>query len=474
MRYHNLIKRSFLVAMVAVAATACKDEVNIGNAQAPETGTAGESLLYVTDAKGNAQNPEVEFRGTTGLNLFVNTTSASDKAQNVTFAYDATALEQFNKTTNNSFEAIPQSWVTFSNGGVATLEAGAVQSAPVEVNIASDGSLDHETTYVIPVRITTDGSAKLAAASQTRMIFVKDLSALPDCFKTWTDDNGEVHEGVKIFSCMEVNDTNPLNNLRYTLKNSGKYMVDALIMFAGNINYDPVKARVYFNANPNVQHLLDNRMKYLKPLKDRGMKVIMGVMCNHDRACISNLNDESARLFAQELKAVCDAYDLDGIFWDDEYCSPIYPAPPGFVNRSNAAFSRLAYEVWKAQPDRWNVAYGYSMTSRAGTVDGVPGGTYITYVLPDYGYSTRDWSSNFSGMPRNHMGACSMEFAQGRYSSASSLKSMRDQGYGACMVFAMDPFRSTASGQDNAMGNCARSFYDDEVVIDPVKYKKDW
>ena len=114
------------------------------------------------------------------------------------------------------------------------------------------------------------------------------------------------------------------------------------------------------------------------------------------------------------------------------------------------------------------------MTSSAGTVDGVPGGTYITYVLPDYGGWNSDWSDSFEGMPRNHMGGCSMEFAQGRYASESSLRQLRNGGWGACMVFAMDPFRNTEYGQDNAMGSCARAFYDDEVVVDPTKYVKDW
>lgn len=274
---------------------------------------------------------------------------------------------------------------------------------------------------------------------------------------------------------MEVNDTNPLNNLRFTLKNSGKYMVDALIMFSGNINYNAETGRVYFFANPNVQHLLDNREKYLKPLQDRGMKVIMGVMCNHDRACISNLADETAKLFAQELKALCDAYQLDGIFWDDEYCSPIYPAPPGFTSRSNKQFSRLAYEVWKLQPERWNVAYGYSMTFSAQEIDGVQPGTFISYCLPDYSSYYSDYTDNYPGMTLSQMGGCSMEFAQGRTgATVNTLRNMRNAGYGAHMVFAMDPFRSTAWTQEQAMGKLAEGFYDDEVVVDPVTYKKDW
>ncbi len=473
MNYKNIINRSFCLSMVALAAVACKDEVNIGNIQAPDTSGSEDALVYVSDAEGSTGHSNLEFRNSAGLDLYANTTAAQAGEVTVTFTYDPAVLEQYNIANSTSFEALPESMVAFSNDGVATLAAGEMKSTPVTMTVTSDGSLDSETTYAVPLHVTSSG--KLAAKSENRIVFVKDLTAIPDCFKTWTDENGDVHEGIKIFSCMEVNDTNPLNNLRFTLKNSGKYMVDAMVMFSGNINYNAETGRVYFFANPNVQHLLDNREKYLKPLQDRGMKIIMGVMCNHDRACIANLAPETAKLFAQELNALCDAYQLDGIFWDDEYCSPITPPPAGFVSRSNAAWSRLAYEYWKLNPSRWNVAYGYSTTGYAQEVDGVQPGTFISYCLPDYSSSYYDLSNSFPGMERNQMGGCSMEFAQGRwYASESTLTRMRNDGYGAMMVFAMDPYRSTASGQESAMGKLARCFYDDEVVVDPNRYAKDW
>ena len=78
-------------------------------------------------------------------------------------------------------------------------------------------------------------------------------------------------------------------------------------------------------------------------------------------------------------------------------------------------------------------------------------------------------------MTVDQLGGCSMEFAQGRwYASESTLKNMRNDGFGAMMVFAMDPYRTNASGQEGAMAKLARAFYDDEVVVDPTKYPKDW
>ena len=476
MKYSNIIKRSLFVAMVALATTACKEDLTIGGVQAPEINPSEETLLYVSDGSGNTSNPMVEMRSSTTLPLHVNATSALDADQTVSFTYDAEALERYNNANGTKLKAIPASWVALSNAGVATLSAGETQSTPVELTITSDGTLDYEATYVVPLTVAAvDSRATLAASAQLRLVFVKDLTALPDCFKTYIDANGVEQPGVKIFSCMEVNDTNPLNNLCFTLEKSGKYVVDALIIFSANINYNEEIGRVYVNCNPNVQALLDGSEKYLKPLQDRGMKVILGILGNHDISGISNLADDTAREFAKELKGVCDAYNLDGVFWDDEYSKyPYTNIPPGFVRSSKAACSRLVYEVWKLQPERWNVAYAYSTTYGLNEVDGVPSGVYCPYALHDYG-GTADLSSYFPGMPKSNMGLRSQQFANYTTYTAQQLRAQRDQGYGSYMIFAMDPYRANwNSRQLPSLKEICRGFYDDELVVDETFYPKDW
>ena len=220
--------------------------------------------------------------------------------------------------------------------------------------------------------------------------------------------------------------------------------------------------------------MLDNREKYLKPLQNRGIKIILSLLGNHDRSGIASLSDETAREFAKEVKAVCDAYNLDGIFVDDEYSSYITPPPPGFVTPSNAAAGRLCYEIKKIQPERLMIAYVYSRTRSLPEIDGVPSGEYVDYALHDY-LASSDLSSNFPGMPRSNMGLYSQEFNLNRYTSESNLERMRANGYGSHMIFAMDPNRSNfESRQMVAMERIARALFDDELVFDGVKYPKDW
>ena len=272
---------------------------------------------------------------------------------------------------------------------------------------------------------------------------------------------------------MEVNDTNPLNNICFTLKSSGKPLVDAVILFSSNINYNAETGRVYVYNNENNQAIFDMREKYLKPLKERGIKVILSILGNHDRSGVANLSDEAARDFAQECKAVCDAYDLDGVFLDDEYSSYQTPVPPGFVAPSYAACSRLYYELKRAMPDRWTVAYGYGRTQYLTEIDGHQCGEYLDYALADYGSSVNN--NMYPGLPLSGMAIRSSEYARGYiYTSQSYLASMREQGYGAYMIFAMDPNRSNVNTQINSMSNIAKYLFDDELEVDYNFYKKDW
>lgn len=461
---NNIIKTALLSAIVAIGASSCKEEINIGGVESPGL-NENSPALYVVNNNGSTGISNIEFRNTVSADFTLKSSIPVTTSTTYNVAYDAASLDDYNDAHGTGYIAVPMSMVTLSNN--VTIQAGQTESNPLTVTVKSDGSLDPDQIYAVPVLISDKYT------SVVMIVLLNDLTSLKDC------DKGE---GVKIFSVMEVNGTNVLNNLRYTLKSNGKYMIDAVVLFSGNINYDADAAKVYFYPNENVQYLLDHRQELLKPLQNRGIKVIMGVMCNHDRACLAGLNDNSAKEFAKELKNLCDAYELDGIFYDDEYCNH-NPSLPGFTYRSPEAFSRLAYEVKKLQPERWNVAYGYSNTGSAVTIDGALPETFIDYVLPDYQYGMgadfgQSWSDRYEGLPLSRTGAYSIECNyldySYRYRTEEQLTTMRENGYGAMMVFAMNPFIATAEKQDEEFALMAKCFYDDEVVIDPTIYAKTW
>ncbi len=472
MNYMNIKGWMAVLMLSSSLFGACSDDISIGQVDESKYVTGdGNVMGYISDNYGKRMFTNVDFRTSGNVSLFLKTNAKLSAEATVTTTYDETVLTEYNTKYGTSYEAFPKNEVSLENDGVIKMTAGTVRSSEMKVSYVSDGSLSPNKSYIIPLRFkVTSGGFKLAEEDQTRLIFVKDLTGIPDCTK-YVDGK----PGVKVFSCMEVNDTNPLNNLSFTLKSNGKPLVDVLIIFSANINYNEETGRVYILNNENVQALLDQREHYLKPLQDRGMKIILGLLGNHDRSGVANMSKETAQAFALEVKAMCDAYKLDGIFVDDEYSNYEYSnITPGFVTPGKEPAARLCYEVKKAQPERWVVAYAFSTTYGLPAIDGMQSGEFVDYALHDYGGSS-DLSSYFPGMPKSNMGLYSQEFSRGYTTSESNLKKMRTNGYGSHMIFAMDPNRTNFTRtQLPAMQRMARAFYDDELVFDGIKYPKDW
>ena len=230
---------------------------------------------------------------------------------------------------------------------------------------------------------------------------------------------------------------------------------------------------MYVSNNENVQHLLDYKEKYLKPLQEKGIKVILGILGNHDRSGIANLTPKGAKLFAKDIKSVLDAYELDGVFFDDEYSN--YDGSPGFEPYpSNGAAARLCYETKKAIGNKIVSVYAYGRTSSFNSVDGHKPGEFVDYALHDYGRSS-DLSDAYPGLSKKRMGLFSQEYNRGYWTQSANLRRLRADGYGCHMIFAMDPFRANFSyGQIGSMNAIARELFDDELVYNGRPYRKDW
>ena len=468
MKYNKFIRTYLFTLLFASAGclfTSCEEDVEVGRIDESGYATNNDLMGYLIDSNGKRAISNVDFRSEGIAEVYLNTNRQVGDTCTATITYDQTVLDAYNAKHDSKYEAFPQKAVTIDADGLLKISKGNNVSNKLKVTFKTVQGLSSDHSYVIPIRITPkSGGLKLTEEESTYLIFVKDLTGIPDCNKS---------TGIKIISCMEVNDTNPLNNLCFTLKKSGKPLVDILIIFSANINYNAETGRVYVSKNNNVQHLLNYRMKYLKPLQDRGMKIVLGILGNHDHSGVANLADNTAKVFAQDIKAVCDAYHLDGVFFDDEYSTYQYPAPIGFVSESSAAASRLCYEVKQAMPTGLVCAYAYGLTRRLPAIEGKESGTFVDYGIHDY-YNGYDLSKNYPGMPKSRMALYSQELNQEKLASENELRSLRRDGFGAHMIFAMDPFRKNFDTQLWAMQNIARALFDDELVYDNKPYRKDW
>ncbi|MFZ4861781.1 BT_3987 domain-containing protein [Sphingobacterium sp. Mn56C] len=466
---YSLRALGLAVGLLMFSLHGCKDHaIQVKTIDESNYGVSNESIGFLAGADGKLDLSNMEFRKEGSYDVLLQLSKPNSQGVKGAVIYNKDILQAYNSKNGTTFKAFPKTLVSFSGNGQVEVKAHAVASDPVKVSVKTSPEIDGKETYVIPLS-TTLTSGAVPSSSTDLLLFVNDLSSVPSTAKS---------TGIQIVSCMEVNDTNPLNNLSLKLKNSDKYLVDMVILFSSNINYDAATAKVKVTHNPNVTHLLANSAKYLKPLQDKGMKVILSILGNHDRAGVANLSDAAAKAFAQELKAVCEAYNLDGVFFDDEYSAYQNPVPPGFVSPSYRAAARLVYETKMAMPNKLTMVYVYSRTGHFGGNNAIAeaeAGQYVDYALHDYG-GGYDLSSNYPGLPKSRWGMYSGEYSLNRYPSVSSLNALRNGNYGAHMIFAFDPKRPNFdSRQKPALQNLAKILFDDDLLLDESQvYSKDW
>lgn len=113
---------------------------------------------------------------------------------------------------------------------------------------------------------------------------------------------------------IEVNDVNPLNALCYTM--NGKPFFNYVILFAANINRTADgKAELAYKGGKLERALTET----VKPLQEKGVKVLMSILGNHTGLGFANLTDEQVEDFATQITEVVEKYNLDGVDFDDEY-----------------------------------------------------------------------------------------------------------------------------------------------------------
>ncbi len=481
MKKYRYIFRSLMCFAVAAGMTACdNDDLQLGSADTGVLGGSDGNVIYLTDGKGSTDVTTVEFSKSHTFNIYARTSKAVSGACSVKFTYDMGVLADYNAGAASEVAAFPESLVSLANGGTVTIQSGALESNPLEITLTGSKDLDPEAVYALPLKVTAENGV-IKGESDSYIALIQDCTAFPGTDKTY-----EGKPGMKVIGVIEVNAHNPLNVLGFTLENSGKQLFDMVVLFAANINYDAATNRVYIHCNENVQAILDNREKYLKPLQERGIKVIMGILGNHDVAGICTLDEARSAHFAQEVKHLCDTYELDGVFLDDEYTNYDEAASgkyPGFHEATYYAASRMAYDIKKAQPDRLMLIYRWFALDLGYEIEGENCGQFMDYVLNNY-WVTSNPVESFPGLRQDQCGTGSWECSDGKgcfpayeaYQNTFNLTSIREEGYGALMIFNFQcsPSYLLTPYIIDSLGFMSNSFYGEGIKYDGSWYPKDY
>lgn len=428
---------------------------------------------YEVEVMGNAaryqsaQNVIVSLRNDAGQAYFTNVEmrkdqetvnitgrllgSASTVGPEATLSFgDAAMVEKYNATYGTTYEMFPIENASLSAEELL-FDRGEEESETVEVSLDASG-LRTDVTYMLPLVTATDG--KNAVAGEPMYLLVKDYRSIPDNNK-----------GVKIFHCVESDDHHLLDNLAFRLKKTGQYLIDVQIIFTsgGDVKFDATTGEIRMPSNRGTIGHLSRQKEILDEARARGVKSICTITTNG----ITQLNLETAKVFARKLADFVYAQGLDGLFFDTEYSG--YEQRPGFNSGSNDNMARFLLELKRAMPDKMVVVYLYGALRNLTYVsqcDGVPLKDFVDYGLNDYGASTVP-----AALGNERVGIQSDNFSSGYMNiRCSNENTCRTAGnYGAHMFYCLSSSRyNTHSQTKKCLDNIAKIWYNDEIVYDPL------
>ncbi|WP_214415984.1 endo-beta-N-acetylglucosaminidase H [Sphaerisporangium fuscum] len=228
---------------------------------------------------------------------------------------------------------------------------------------------------------------------------------------------------------IEVNSESMTNAARYTLARGGAQVFDIAVIFAANINYDGTNAYLYFNEN--VQRVLDNVATEVRPLQQKGIKVLLSILGNHQGAGFANFpSRQAADAFAQELADAVTTYGLDGIDFDDEYAEY---GNNGTGQPNAFSFVYLVSALRQKLPNKLITLYDIGPAADRLTYNGVSINNTFDYAWnPWYG----TWSVPNGPSSKSRLSPAAVSFTgTSSYTAANLAARTVREGYGVFLTY---------------------------------------
>lgn len=432
--------------------SSCAEKFNVGN-ELDEDGylAATKQVIGIRNEDGKALFTTVEIaEDETTVTFYAELSKAASAATSATInVADDSYVDSYNAEHGTSYLAYPAEGAKISDGNTVIVQ-GKKKSDPVSMTITADASLAQDVTYMIPISVTS----KSAESGKIHYVLVKD-------YRGKKFASSEKPSGIKLISCMEVGQTSPLFHKSFMLQNSGLPLFDIVILFSSKIEYDTEQCKLVVSNPVGVDGTL--RSGIVQELHDMGMKVVVSIL-GSTYAGVAHLTDEACKTYAQELANYCEANELDGVFFDDEYTS--YWDYPGLTSPSTERAARLAYETKMAMPDKLVTCYMYSRTyGFYNKIEGVEPGDFVDYGINDY----NRWldESYYLGMERKQVAPGSANFAEAYANwcaTPANLQRVRNEGYGAYMVYCLTANQTVWAREYEQLQNIAQYLYDDVLV----------
>ncbi|MFD4558920.1 endo-beta-N-acetylglucosaminidase H [Streptomyces sp. NPDC058469] len=241
-------------------------------------------------------------------------------------------------------------------------------------------------------------------------------------------------QGPTSVAYVEVNNNSMLNVGKYTLANGGGNVFDVAVIFAANINYDTGTKAATLYFNPNVQRVLDNAATQIRPLQQKGIKVVLSVLGNHQGAGFANFpSQQAASTYAKQLSDTVAKYGLDGIDFDDEYADY---GNNGTSQPNASSFVYLVSALRANMPDKIISLYNIGPAASRLSYGGVDVSSKFDYAWNPY-YGT--WQVPGIALPKSKLSPAAVEIGGTSQSTAAALASRTvSEGYGVYLTYNLD------------------------------------
>lgn len=387
-----------------------------------------------------------------------------------TAATDDDLVSAYNSAHETDFPGLPVENVKIEDDGLIAIAPGDRLSYEFDMTVSPDG-LQQGRTYVLPVRTVSNTPEVKVTDRDTVQYFLFSMQGQrPSAAK----------ESGIVSICYIESGYNPLNAGEWTLATSGKPLFDIVHLFAADIKFDSETGKVYIDLNNNIKAVLENRDKYIKPLQDKGMKVCLTFLPGGDGVGQSNLTDADIHSLAAEIKALINAYGLDGVDFDEEHANYSDNPQPGFEPNGPMPYEKLCYEVKRLLPDKLLTVYYIGSGMNSGfpyDIAGLEPGDFIDY---SYWAQYGDWSEAYTtikGMDRKQWGPHSVGFGPlGADPQDNYLRQLRADGYGVQVVYNLvtKDGNASAGSYQSILGLIANRLYDESVVHSGIDHEVDW
>ncbi len=240
-------------------------------------------------------------------------------------------------------------------------------------------------------------------------------------------------QGPTSVAYIEVNNNSMLNAGKYTLTQGGN-VFDIAVIFAANINYDTATKTAYLYFNDNVRRVLDNAATQIRPLQQKGIKVVLSVLGNHQGAGFANFtSQQSAAAFAHQLSDAVRTYGLDGIDFDDEYAEY---GNNGTAQPNAGSFVQLVTALRADMPDKIISLYNIGPAASRLSYGGIDISSTFDYAWnPYYG----SWQVPRIALPKSKLSPAAVEIGRTPRSTAADLaRRTVSEGYGVYLTYNLD------------------------------------